>query len=475
MLAPIDPAIKEKIITAFLTGHGVNRITRDLHQQGVKVSHGSVSNIVRKFKHEKSQQRQSPPSSQLQLLQPKETQPQQQHQNQANTPTNNAYTADTNIRDLTAVGSAFLNTTEASSPHTSEASSPPNGGGLAKPVCDSKTKTSGNPLSFFIALESTTVRSDATTVVPESADDGAIVASGQVNINNDLNYLNNHVAKNTALEKEFEGQECPDQGKAKISIATHPSRQTIDSEIEDPAPLTSTIDSEQTVESSNFEINWDSDENWHRRFWARTLQEKKERKRELLLIQQERQQMQYQLEEERQQLAQLRQNLDRRQHDIEVKEAKLVEIQQLAPFVKELQAYGITFDLILPYLMAINEKSVLQNMNQKDAAREIAQYLRAYRNLESLQKAVEKAERQLKGLDAFSAINNQAITTMINLKLAGYSEKHIMDLARWSKYHQLGSPGLTQGNGSSQHHDDGDTGNGSKWKLDDKLNISQNN
>jgi transposase len=155
--------------------------------------------------------------------------------------------------------------------------------------------------------------------------------------------------------------------------------------------------------------------------------------------------------------------------------------EQLAPFVKELQSYGITFDLILPYLMAVNEKSVLQNMNQKDAAREIAQYLRAYRNLESLQKAVEKAERQLKCLDAFSTINNQAITTLINLKLAGYSEKDVMDLARWSKYHQLGSPGLAQGNGqgngSSSNNNNDNNGGGStgKWRLDDKLNVPQNN
>jgi hypothetical protein len=54
---------------------------------------------------------------------------------------------------------------------------------------------------------------------------------------------------------------------------------------------------------------------------------------------------------------------------LEVTEAKLNErlneIEPLIPSVKELQNVGITFDLIMPYIMAINEKSVLHNTNLK--------------------------------------------------------------------------------------------------------------
>jgi hypothetical protein len=84
----------------------------------------------------------------------------------------------------------------------------------------------------------------------------------------------------------------------------------------------------------------------------------------------------------------------------------------------------------------------------KTAAFSVAQTIRKFHQLESLEKCIEKAERQLKGLDSFSAINNQAIVTLINLQLAGYSEKDIKELAnfsRWSKSNLgLGSPG--QGN-----------------------------
>lgn len=39
-----------------MAGHGRNQITRQLHEQGIKVSHGSVSNIINKLKHEQSSQ-----------------------------------------------------------------------------------------------------------------------------------------------------------------------------------------------------------------------------------------------------------------------------------------------------------------------------------------------------------------------------------------------------------------------------------
>jgi len=42
--------------------------------------------------------------------------------------------------------------------------------------------------------------------------------------------------------------------------------------------------------------------------------------------------------------------------------AKLQSIQPLIPSVRELQAMGITFDLLIPYLMTVNEKAVTKNI-----------------------------------------------------------------------------------------------------------------
>jgi hypothetical protein len=57
MFTPVDPAIREKVISAYVAGHGRNQITRELHEQGIKVSQGSISNFINAYKrkHEQSQ------------------------------------------------------------------------------------------------------------------------------------------------------------------------------------------------------------------------------------------------------------------------------------------------------------------------------------------------------------------------------------------------------------------------------------
>src|SRR5215471_11932690 len=65
MFTPVDPAIKEKVITAYLAGHDRNQITRELHEQGIKLSHGSISNFINAYKrkHEQPSQPQLSPES----------------------------------------------------------------------------------------------------------------------------------------------------------------------------------------------------------------------------------------------------------------------------------------------------------------------------------------------------------------------------------------------------------------------------
>ena len=55
VFTPVDPVIKEKVISVYLAGHGRNQITRDLNGQGIKISHGSVSNIINAYKHRHEQ------------------------------------------------------------------------------------------------------------------------------------------------------------------------------------------------------------------------------------------------------------------------------------------------------------------------------------------------------------------------------------------------------------------------------------
>lgn len=50
MLTPVKAEIKERIIQLHLAGHGRNSIDRELRAEGVRVSHGSISNIITKYK-----------------------------------------------------------------------------------------------------------------------------------------------------------------------------------------------------------------------------------------------------------------------------------------------------------------------------------------------------------------------------------------------------------------------------------------
>ena len=76
-----------------------------------------------------------------------------------------------------------------------------------------------------------------------------------------------------------------------------------------------------------------------------------------MLIGQERQQ----LEEERQHIAQIRSKIEQQEHDLEVRQNKMIEYESLIPSVHELRNYGITLEL--PYIMAINEKSITKNID----------------------------------------------------------------------------------------------------------------
>jgi len=49
---------------------------------------------------------------------------------------------------------------------------------------------------------------------------------------------------------------------------------------------------------------------------------------------------------------------------------------------------------------------------------------REYRDLGSLRRAIEKAEEKLSALDAFTTQKQQAITTLMNLHMAGFGEGH---------------------------------------------------
>jgi hypothetical protein len=179
----------------------------------------------------------------------------------------------------------------------------------------------------------------------------------------------------------------------------------------------------------------------------------------LLLIEQQRQELNI----ERQQIAQIRSIIDQQKYDLEVRQNKMIEYESLIPSARELRNCGISLELILPYLSAINEKAVTENIDLKTSANNLVYDIREYRQLGTLQSTINRVKEQLSVLNAFNEQQILAVTTLINLQLAGFSEKDINELIGWvTAWNKsgIGLPGFSQSNGRSSM--DG-------FKLDDKL------
>lgn len=184
-------------------------------------------------------------------------------------------------------------------------------------------------------------------------------------------------------------------------------------------------------EDPSLGVDWDSEENWERRFLRIVFDDKKQRQlaeqrrlRQIQLIRQERQR----LAADKQQIVQIKQSIEQRSNELKAREAKIAEIEPLIPSCKKLQSVGITFEVIFPYIETINEKSALENIDLKTAAYNMMRDLREYRSLGSLRRTIEHAERKLSTLGSVVRENQQAITTLTNLQRAGFSQKDIKEL-----------------------------------------------
>jgi hypothetical protein len=59
----------------------------------------------------------------------------------------------------------------------------------------------------------------------------------------------------------------------------------------------------------------------------------------------------------------------------------MIDYESLIPSARELRNCGISLELILPYLSAINEKAVAENIDLKTASNNLVYDIREYRQL----------------------------------------------------------------------------------------------
>lgn len=181
-------------------------------------------------------------------------------------------------------------------------------------------------------------------------------------------------------------------------------------------------------------------------------------------------QQRQELQEEKQQIMEIRQSIEQQNYNLEIRENRLVELEPLIPSVKQLQGYGVTFDLILPYIETIHEKAE-KNIDLKTAAYNLVQDLREYRQLGSLNKTLQQMTQQLSALNAVTVQKQNAIVMLINLQNAGIMEKEIAELINISRMAKQYDVGTSQGNGGSHNNITGNYNGSKPYKLDDKLNL----
>ena len=81
----------------------------------------------------------------------------------------------------------------------------------------------------------------------------------------------------------------------------------------------------------------------------------------------------------------------------------------------------------------------------------------------ALKNDIEQSKQQLSALNSFIEHKQQAVTTLMNLQMVGFSEKDIMELTGLvNKRSGIVSLGLSQGNGNNGS-------SSTNWKLDDRL------
>jgi hypothetical protein len=143
--------------------------------------------------------------------------------------------------------------------------------------------------------------------------------------------------------------------------------------------------------------------------------------------------------------------------NLEAREAKIVEVQDILPSAKKLKDLGMDLHQALVFINIIQQKAEEERIDLKSAAYRLEEQLTNYRLLGGIQKSIERANQQLAIIEAFTAQKQAAVTTVMNLHAAGFSEKDINELiglvTTWNKSAQMGSPGLIQGNGHGKNLD----------------------
>jgi soluble cytochrome b562 len=356
----IKSEIRTKVIQMAREGKGRNEIAHELNLSNIQISSGSVSNILKREREGTPNIRKQPPQSSAQL--------ESDASINARIAMNNAGSPSSTAPWYSGVGQAAISTNTNSSPVTS--------------------KEGGPLLSYFLDKDEDTTAVINPDSIPKSAKPSRDSSTKPKDPESDANVISQDEAPE---EEEFEQYHQP-----------QPQSSLSNSGKENPLG-----------------IDWDSEENWERRFWARAMEEREERRKELKLIQRRQQE----LDEQKRQIENIRQ-------DLEARENKLRSVEDLIPSSKHLKDIGIGFDQALVWIDCIKEVAQKEGIDERTAAWKLADILRSFKELSDLEKAIQQARQQLAILNMVNDQQKRAINTLAHLQQIGMTEDEIGELVK---------------------------------------------
>jgi hypothetical protein len=323
----INNEVKKKAMDLHLQGHGRNDIARILNSQKMRISEATITHLIQDWKRQQ-QHSNSEPSSQL------NESGQTQSQVSLSLTPEKEQEVQIPLKTQTPLQCTVINI---GTPTTICNGSPssnniPHYGDGPKPEPDSKN--SGAPLSFFFnkvvnsTAASTATITTATNVAAATTTATSVnhPAADSVNlIERDSSFPEPRGLHSLIKDPEIEMQINiePDININRINKNQDVIKTTQEEEeFEQSQPHSSLSD----LENPSIIEDWDV-----QLVWSRMMREvnnaKIERRQELLLIEQNRKE----LNEERQHIAQIRHNIDQQKCNLQAREAKLLEVESLIP------------------------------------------------------------------------------------------------------------------------------------------------
>jgi hypothetical protein len=155
------------------------------------------------------------------------------------------------------------------------------------------------------------------------------------------------------------------------------------------------------------------------------------------------------LERKEEQLRHDREYIENSRNDLAVRESRVIAVEHLLPFARQLWESKIGFDLLLPWVETIYEKAQVENIAMDVAALSVASELRTYRQLGGVQKGLQQIQNQILILDTLCMHKQEAITVLMELQSRGISKTEIVNHAGERNKQFSGGPGM--GNGQQKN------------------------